>query len=69
MIDDRDIWRAANLRVKRYGADGATEAAERADELSAEGDSASPRLMRIGAPPSTQLDEAALFFSEGEQVN
>jgi len=34
MVDDADIWRAANLLVKRYGA----RAAQRADELSADGD-------------------------------
>lgn len=33
------MWRAANLLLKRYGADAAVRAAQRADELSAEGDS------------------------------
>ena len=31
MIDDRDVWRAAVLMVKRYGDDALLEAAERAD--------------------------------------
>jgi len=38
MVDDPDIWRAANLLVKRYGAQAAIQAAQRADALSADGD-------------------------------
>jgi len=38
MIDDLDILRAANILVKRYGADAAIEAARRADELLEAGD-------------------------------
>ena len=38
MIDDRDIWSAANLLLKRYGEDAAVQAAQRADELFDEGD-------------------------------
>ena len=37
MIADLDIWRAADLLVKRHGADAAMAAAERADEMLAEG--------------------------------
>jgi triphosphoribosyl-dephospho-CoA synthetase len=37
MIDDSDIWRAANLLVKRHGADAALTAARRADEMLAAG--------------------------------
>jgi hypothetical protein len=33
MINDRDIWAAANLLLKRYGADAGIEAGRRADEL------------------------------------
>jgi hypothetical protein len=33
MIDDIDIWRVANLLMKRHGVDAAIEAARRADEL------------------------------------
>jgi hypothetical protein len=39
MISDHDIWRAAHLLMKRYGADAAIQATRRADELFAEGDS------------------------------
>src|SRR5262245_23477247 len=34
----RDLWRAAQLMVKRYGADASVQAAMRADDLLAEGD-------------------------------
>jgi hypothetical protein len=33
MVDDPDIWRPANLLVKRHGSDAASVASERADEL------------------------------------
>jgi hypothetical protein len=33
MIDDRDVWQAAVLPVKRYGDDAMLEAAQRADQL------------------------------------
>jgi hypothetical protein len=35
---DIDIWRAADLLIKRHGEDAAIHAAQRADELPAEGD-------------------------------
>ncbi|HXP73683.1 MAG TPA: hypothetical protein VN823_06005 [Stellaceae bacterium] len=38
MVDEPDIWRAANLLVKRHGADAAPVAANRADELLTRGD-------------------------------
>jgi hypothetical protein len=38
MIDDLDIPRAANILIKRHGADAAIEAARRADELLEAGD-------------------------------
>jgi hypothetical protein len=37
-IADIDVWRAADLLVKRHGEDAAIHAAQRADELLAEGD-------------------------------
>lgn len=43
MIDDKDIWRAALLMVKRYRDDAMGEAAARADQLEADGDMAVPR--------------------------
>ena len=38
MIDDRDMWRAAELLVKRYGDGAGAEAEKRADELHSRGD-------------------------------
>ena len=38
MTEDIDIWRAAHLLVKRHGADAVAVAAQRADELLAQGD-------------------------------
>jgi triphosphoribosyl-dephospho-CoA synthetase len=38
MTSDLDIWRAANLLIKRHGDDAAVMAVQRADELLAKGD-------------------------------
>ena len=39
MVDDRDIWRAANLLVRRHGRpDAGAAAVRRAEELLAAGD-------------------------------
>ena len=37
-VDDPDIWRAASLLVKRYGADAAEFAARRLDESAGDAD-------------------------------
>ncbi len=48
MISDLDLWRAAQVMVKRYGKDAATEAAMRADEFLDQGNLDGKRLwMRI----------------------
>jgi hypothetical protein len=50
MISDLDIWRAANLVMKRYGADAELVAAQRADLMLDRGDRDGPlvwiRIMR-----------------------
>ena len=38
MIPEIDIWRAAQLMLKRYGANALDESAARADELALAGD-------------------------------
>jgi hypothetical protein len=38
VIPEIDIWRAANLMLKRYGGKARAESATRADELAAAGD-------------------------------
>jgi len=55
MIDDRDIRRAANLLLKRYGADAVIRAARRADELSADGDSDGCAIWKRIAAAVTEL--------------
>ncbi len=48
MISDLDLWRAAQVMVKRYGKDAATEATMRADEFLDQGNLVGKRLwMRI----------------------
>jgi hypothetical protein len=38
VISEIDIWRAANLMLKRYGEKALEESAARVDELAADGD-------------------------------
>ena len=38
MIPEIDIWRAANLMLKRYGEKALDESATRADQFAADGD-------------------------------
>jgi hypothetical protein len=38
VIPEIDIWRVANLMLKRYGEDAEVESARRADELAEDGD-------------------------------
>jgi len=38
MISDRDIWRAANLLIRKHPADAEVVAARRADEMLERGD-------------------------------
>lgn len=46
MTEEIDIWRAAHLLVKRHGADAAIVAAQRADELLAQGDVDGQRIWK-----------------------
>lgn len=46
MTEEIDIWRAANLLVQRHGADAAVAAAQRADELLAQGDTEGQRVWK-----------------------
>jgi hypothetical protein len=66
MVDDPDIWRAANLLVKRHGADAALMAGRRADELLAgdvEGCTVWKRILVAVAELSRTKP------AEGERVN
>ncbi len=46
MISDLDLWRAANVMIKRYGDGAATEAAMRADEFLDQGNLDGQRIWR-----------------------
>ena len=46
MTEEIDIWRAANLLVKRHGSDAEIAAAQRADELLAQGDTDGQRIWK-----------------------
>lgn len=46
MTEEIDIWRAADLLVKRHGDDAAMVAAQRADELLARGDIDGQRIWK-----------------------
>lgn len=46
MIEEIDVWRAADLLVKRHGADAEIVAAKRADELLAQGDVDGQRIWK-----------------------
>jgi hypothetical protein len=50
VIPEIDIWRAANLMLKRYGDNAPEESATRVDELTAAGDDTAPRP-GAGSPP------------------
>jgi hypothetical protein len=51
VIPDIDIWRAANLMLKRYGEKALKESAARADELAAAGDRDGAGSPGAGLPP------------------
>jgi hypothetical protein len=53
VIPEIDIWRAAQLMLKRYGDKALEESAARADELAAAGDS-------IGAATWRRITDAVL---------
>lgn len=67
MIDEPDIWRAANLLVKRHGAEAPLAAMKRAAELLAVGDIEGHAILkRIGRA----VDELARTEPvEGEKLN
>ena len=46
MIPEIDIWRVANLMLKRYGDQAEVESARRADELWEDGDAAGVAVWR-----------------------
>jgi hypothetical protein len=55
VIPEIDIWRAANLMLKRYGEKALEESAARADEVAADGDHNGVAVWRRIADAVTQL--------------
>jgi hypothetical protein len=67
MVDDPDIWRAANLLLKRHSADAEIVAAMRADELLANGDVEGRAVWKQIPAAVTELSRTAP--SKGERLN
>jgi hypothetical protein len=67
MIDDRDVWQAAVLLVKRYGDDAMLEASERADQLLDEGEMAGAEVWHRILNAIERLQAKAP--AEGEKVH
>ena len=59
MIPEIDIWRAAQLMLKRYGNKALEESAARADELEADNDDNGAAVCRRIAAAVAQLANAA----------
>jgi hypothetical protein len=67
VIDDPDIWRAANFLVKRHGHEAAFVAAQRADELLAAGDPEGCAIWKHILSAVAELTRTTP--AEGERVN
>ena len=68
VVNDRDIWRAANLLVRRHGRPyAAPAAARRAEELLAAGDVEGYAVWKRILSAATELTRTAL--AKGERVN
>ena len=67
MIDDLDIFQAADILIKRRGADAAIEAARRADELLAAGDPEACAVWRRILAAILELTRTTP--AKGERVN
>jgi hypothetical protein len=67
MVDDPDVWRVANLLVKRHGDDAALVAARRADELLAATDFEGCRIWNRILEAVAELTRTTP--AEGERVN
>ncbi|HEV2161192.1 MAG TPA: hypothetical protein VGR52_03000 [Stellaceae bacterium] len=64
MTEEIDIWRAADLLVKRHGADAETVVAQRADELLAQGDLDGVRIWKRIVSAVRELQRTKLTANE-----
>lgn len=67
MVADVDVWRAANLLVKQHGLDAVLVAAQRADDLLAQGDVEGQLVWKQIIAAIEELQRGTP--SEGERVN
>jgi hypothetical protein len=67
MIDEPDIWRAANLLMKNHGDDAPLVAAQRADEMLARGDMVGQAIWKRITSAFEELIRRKP--KEGERVN
>ena len=67
MIEEAEIWRVANLLVKRYGTDAGLAAAERAEKLLAAGDVGGFAVWKRILGAATELSR--IEPAEGEWLN
>ena len=67
MLEDIDVWRAANLLIKQHGADAELVAARRVDDMITEGDPAGETTWKriLAAVREMQRDKPA----ENERIN
>ncbi len=65
MTDELDIWRAAQATIQRYGEGAALHAAQRADELLAEGDMEGRRVWHRIEAAIDELQRTAPGHGEG----
>lgn len=64
MTVEIDIWRTAHLLVKRHGADAAIVAAQRVDELLAQGDLDGERIWKRIVSAVRELQRTKLTANE-----
>jgi len=65
MLPDRDIYATATVMMRRYGADAATEAAQRSDKLMADGDADGAAVWRRVMAAIEELGRQAPREGEG----
>jgi hypothetical protein len=65
MLSERDIYATATVMVRRYGADAAMEAAQRSDQMLAEGDAEGAAVWRRVMAAIEELGREAPREGEG----
>ena len=68
MMPETDIWRAAQVMVKRYGEDAPLEAAKRADKMLASGDMDGLAGEKIRSFPRPRSQFATPFATRANEI-